>query len=87
MSMDKEKAAPVGHIPSGLFVVTTLNEKGEKVGYLASWVQQLSFNPLRIGLAINSDRPGFDQINEGAQFAVNTVGKQEAPEKEKAGAI
>ena len=69
----KEIAQGVGHIPSGLFIVTA---KGEKQidGYLASWVQQISFNPLLVSFAINADRPGYDAIVSGSPFTINIVG-------------
>ena len=44
-----DKAQAVGHIPSGLFIVTT-TDGGKKDGYLASWVQQVSFEPLVLSL-------------------------------------
>ena len=73
----QEIAAAVGHIPSGLFVVTTKSPEGIE-GYLASWVQQVSFNPLMISLAINPDRPGYETIKKGGVFTVNIVGDHSA---------
>ena len=69
----KEIAQGVGHIPSGLFIIAV---KGDKQidGYLASWVQQVSFNPLLVSFAINSDRPGYDEIVSGKTFSINVVG-------------
>jgi flavin reductase (DIM6/NTAB) family NADH-FMN oxidoreductase RutF len=76
MSDAKEAAKAVGHIPSGLFIVAT--KTGEQLdGYLASWVQQVSFKPLMIALAINPDRPGYDSIIAGETFTVNVVGDHE----------
>ncbi len=70
---NEQKAQGVGHIPSGLFVVSVKN--GEQMdGYLASWVQQVSFSPLRIAVAINPDRQGYDSIVGGTPFSVNIVG-------------
>ena len=73
MSDQKEKAVAVGHIPSGLFIICTKN--GDLAdGYLASWVQQVSFNPLMISLAISSSRPGYEKIISGEVFSINIVG-------------
>ncbi len=72
----KEAAKAIGHIPSGLFIVAT-SEGGRKEGYLASWVQQVSFDPLLISIAINKDRPGYDAIKAGKTFTVNVVGEHE----------
>ena len=70
---NKNIAVSVGHIPSGLFVVTSKSEE-QIDGYLASWVQQVSFNPLMISFAISPDRPGYDGIISGRPFTVNVVG-------------
>jgi flavin reductase (DIM6/NTAB) family NADH-FMN oxidoreductase RutF len=73
--LQSESAASVGHIPSGLFIVAVQDPTTKSIdGYLASWVQQLSFNPLMISLAIKPGRPAYDLIKSGAKFAVNVVG-------------
>ena len=72
--MDEKKFAEgVGQIPSGLFIVVAKDEK-QIDGYLASWVQQISFDPLLVSFAINSDRPGYDAITSGKSFSINIVG-------------
>ncbi len=78
MSDDKKIAEAVGHIPSGLFIVCAQNESGQKDGYLASWVQQVSFKPLLVALAINPDRPGYETIKSGKAFTINIVGDHES---------
>jgi flavin reductase (DIM6/NTAB) family NADH-FMN oxidoreductase RutF len=68
-------ATSVGHIPSGLFIVTVKDSEGSVIdGYLASWVQQISFRPLMISLAIKPGRPSYDLIKNKNVFAVNIVG-------------
>jgi flavin reductase (DIM6/NTAB) family NADH-FMN oxidoreductase RutF len=68
-------ATSVGHIPSGLFIVTVKDPEGSVIdGYLASWIQQISFRPLMISLAIKPGRPAYDLIKAGKVFAVNIVG-------------
>ncbi len=69
-------AKAVGDIPSGLFVVAVARESGEQDGFLASWVQQLSFSPLLIGIAIKKERNIFQDIEQGALFSVNVVGER-----------
>lgn len=65
----------VGHIPSGLFIVAVQDPAtGEIDGYLASWVQQASFSPMIISLAIKPGRPAYDLIKSGKTFAVNVTG-------------
>jgi flavin reductase (DIM6/NTAB) family NADH-FMN oxidoreductase RutF len=68
-------AASVGQIPSGLFIVCAQSpESGGLEGYLASWVQQVSFEPLMISLAIKPGRPACDPILQGHVFTVNVIG-------------
>lgn len=69
-------AAAVGHIPSGLFIVTT-TEGDKKDGYLASWVQQVSFKPLVVAIAVRAGRPGYEHITAGKPFTINVVGEHE----------
>jgi flavin reductase (DIM6/NTAB) family NADH-FMN oxidoreductase RutF len=76
--MQSNKAIAVGHIPSGLFIVAVQDaEKGVIDGYLASWVQQVSFDPLIVSLAIKPGRPAYDLIKDGKTFAINIVGDQD----------
>ena len=66
-------AMAVGHIPAGLFIVTTV-EGDKKDGLLASWIQQASFDPLIISLAIKNRRVCYPFISQGGIFTVNIVG-------------
>lgn len=76
--LQDNKAAAVGHIPSGLFIVAVNDSQSNTIdGYLASWVQQVSFNPMIIALAIKPGRPAYDLIKAGKTFAINVVGDHE----------
>ncbi len=66
----------VGHIPSGLFIVCTV-EGEAKDGFLASWIQQVSFSPLLVGLAIKPGRRPYDVITAGKIFTINIVGEHQ----------
>jgi flavin reductase (DIM6/NTAB) family NADH-FMN oxidoreductase RutF len=66
-------AAAVGKIPSGLFIVTTVLN-GRKEGYLGSWIQQASFSPLLISIALRSGRPCYEAIKSHGRFCVNVIG-------------
>jgi flavin reductase (DIM6/NTAB) family NADH-FMN oxidoreductase RutF len=68
----KEVAAAVGRVPSGLFVVTVRNGDAE-TGLLASWVQQCSFEPFQISLAVKAGRQVSDWLTPGAPFVVNIL--------------
>lgn len=77
LKMD-QKAVAVGHIPSGLFIVCAKDEKNQKIdGYLASWVQQVSFDPLLVSLSIRPGRPAYQSITDGGIFTINVVGEHD----------
>jgi len=65
-------SAALGRIPSGLFVVTI--RKGDAAtGMLASWVQQCSFAPPRITLAIQPQRDISTLLTPQARFTLNII--------------
>jgi flavin reductase (DIM6/NTAB) family NADH-FMN oxidoreductase RutF len=68
----KQLAAALGRVPSGLFVVTA-RHGDEETGMLASWVQQCSFNPPRITLAVRPDRDIATWLVAGATFTLNIL--------------
>ncbi len=67
-------AAAFGKMTSGLFIVTAA-EGSNREGYLASWIQQTSFSPLMLSLAMKPGRPCYDQIKTHGKFCVNIVGQ------------
>lgn len=70
-----EIAAAIGHIPSGLFIVSVQDPETKIIdGYLASWIQQVSFEPMIVSLAMRAGRPAYELIKKGAPFAINVVG-------------
>lgn len=76
--LQSDKAAAVGFIPSGLFIVSVHDPKSNTTdGYLASFIQQVSFNPMMVSLAIKPGRPAYDLIKSGLPFAINIVGDHE----------
>jgi flavin reductase (DIM6/NTAB) family NADH-FMN oxidoreductase RutF len=71
-------AAALGRIPSGLFVLTVGRGHNE-TGMLASWVQQCSFDPPQVSVAVNKARDVLEWLPDGATFVLNVVpegGKQ-----------
>jgi flavin reductase (DIM6/NTAB) family NADH-FMN oxidoreductase RutF len=68
----KEVAAAIGRIPSGLFIVTIRNEAAE-TGLLASWIQQCSFEPFQVSVAMKPSRPVCQWLTPGATFVVNIL--------------
>lgn len=76
MMENSETAEAVGKIPSGIFLVTAKQNKKE-AALLASWVQQVSFSPLRVSIAVNKDRPIALFLEDGARFGVHVLGKNQ----------
>lgn len=72
--MDKETpfVKALGKVPSGIFIVTTEHE-GKLAGYLASFVQQVSFEPLVFAIACHPDRYPYSLISKSKKFAINVL--------------
>jgi flavin reductase (DIM6/NTAB) family NADH-FMN oxidoreductase RutF len=68
----KHLAAALGRIPSGIFVLTVA-EGGVDTGMLASWVQQCSFKPPRLSVAIEPNRDIVRRLTTGAGFSLNIL--------------
>ena len=66
---------PVGKISSGLFILTVANG-ARREGFLASWIQQASFQPLMVSMAVKADRPLVEFLRATGRFCVNVVGHQ-----------
>jgi flavin reductase (DIM6/NTAB) family NADH-FMN oxidoreductase RutF len=71
---ERQLAAALGRVPSGLFVLT-LSRQGVETGMLASWVQQCSFEPPQVSVAVKPDRPVNAHLTDGATFALNVLGE------------
>jgi flavin reductase (DIM6/NTAB) family NADH-FMN oxidoreductase RutF len=64
--------AALGRIPSGLFILTA--RRGEvETGMLVSWVQQCSFAPPQVSLAIQRGRDIAGWLTEGSWFTLNLL--------------
>jgi len=72
----KALAGALGRVPSGLFIVTMRNGEAE-TGLLTSWVQQCSFEPPQISLAVRTEREVNAWLTPGARFTVNILGEGE----------
>jgi len=65
-------AAALGRIPSGLFVLTV--QRGAiETGMLASWVQQCSFTPPLISVAIQRGRDIADLLTADSLVTINIL--------------
>jgi flavin reductase (DIM6/NTAB) family NADH-FMN oxidoreductase RutF len=67
-----QMVAALGRIPSGLFILTVTHGDSE-TGMLASWVQQCSFEPPQVSVAIRRDRDVNAWLTTGAAFVLNIL--------------
>lgn len=68
----------LGRVPSGLSILTHgSRDKGS--GMLVSWVQQASFEPPMVTLAINRERPITATLDAGEPFVLNLLGEGQKP--------
>jgi flavin reductase (DIM6/NTAB) family NADH-FMN oxidoreductase RutF len=72
MTHEQALAAALGRVPSGLFVLT-VRKGDQETGMLASWVQQCSFDPPQISLAVKPGRFAADLLTDKAAFVVNIL--------------
>ena len=76
MALSKDETRGVGQIPSGLFIVCATD--GDVIdGYLASFIQQVSFEPLLLAMAVKPGRPAYDLIKAGTTFSINVAGEHD----------
>ena len=70
----KSRIAPVlGRVPSGVFILVAGDGNGRRTGLLASWVQQASFEPPQVTVAINKSRYLIDWIQNGSPVTLNQI--------------
>ena len=78
MDMDKDVLKQVGEaigrIPSGIFILTAMFED-RRMGMIASWIQQASFEPPMVSIAIAKGRPIMPLISNSHHFALCQVPK------------
>jgi flavin reductase (DIM6/NTAB) family NADH-FMN oxidoreductase RutF len=67
----------LGQTPSGLFVLTAADAAGHETGMLASWVQQASFDPPMITVAVNKKRYLNEWLDESPRLAVSVLGESQ----------
>jgi flavin reductase (DIM6/NTAB) family NADH-FMN oxidoreductase RutF len=68
----RQLAAALGRIPSGIYVLTVTRGPVE-TGLLASWVQQCSFEPPQVSVAIRPGREIAGLLERGSRFTLNIL--------------
>src|SRR5687768_2187083 len=69
----------IGKIPSGVYVLTARAADGTQTAMLASWVQQASFSPLTVSVAMAKDRPAYEVVRRAGAFALSVLGQGNTP--------
>jgi flavin reductase (DIM6/NTAB) family NADH-FMN oxidoreductase RutF len=72
MTQTQDFQALLGRVPSGLFIVTAAYEE-RRTAYLASFVQQASFEPLIFSIACHPARPPYTLIQKSGRFGLNLI--------------
>jgi flavin reductase (DIM6/NTAB) family NADH-FMN oxidoreductase RutF len=70
-------AMALGRVPSGLYILTARHESQE-TGILVSWVQQCSFDPPQITVAVRQGREVLTWLTVGSTFALNLLGESQS---------
>jgi flavin reductase (DIM6/NTAB) family NADH-FMN oxidoreductase RutF len=68
----KQSLAALGRVPSGLFVLTVRHGDLE-TGVLTSWVQQCSFEPPQLTVALKHGRDVSDWLEPDVAFVLNVL--------------
>ncbi len=75
MRTKKDIGKALGRVPSGLFVLTAKCEDREDA-VLASWVNQCSFDPPSVTVALSKVRPARLLVEGTEAFILNVLGKE-----------
>lgn len=80
MTNDKHRstvAQVLGRVPSGIFVLTVGDDSGHETGMLASWVQQASFDPPQVTVAVKRERYVNQWLKRRPFAILNLLGESE----------
>jgi 3-hydroxy-9,10-secoandrosta-1,3,5(10)-triene-9,17-dione monooxygenase reductase component len=64
----------LGRVPSGVYIMTARHD-GQSAAMMVSWVQQASFNPPAISVALQKDRPIRQMVRASGKFALAVIGE------------
>ncbi len=73
--MDRHRVGPaLGRVSSGLYIVTGQLD-GEPLGMLCSFIEQASFAPPMLTLALRPDRRIAQALHESGRIGINVLGE------------
>jgi len=81
-SPSPEMLGALGHVPSGLFVLTAQHED-RRAGMLVHWVQQVCAVPAMVSVAVAKGKPIMPLISESRKFALCQLGEADRLMKRK----
>ncbi|MCA9113591.1 MAG: flavin reductase family protein [Planctomycetaceae bacterium] len=74
----RQAVGPIlGRTPSGVFILTAADGQGRETGMLASWVQQASFEPPVVTVAVNCKRYLIEWLEAQPRLALSFVGESQ----------
>ena len=62
----------LGKIPSGVGILTTIHQK-QDAAMLASWFQQVAFEPPMVSVAVQKDRAIHQTLSQAKSFCLNLL--------------
>ena len=68
----------LGRTPSGIFILTAADGNGKETGLLVSWVQQASFEPPMVTVAVNRERYLHQWLQDAPQMAINLIAESQS---------
>ncbi|MBW1735156.1 MAG: flavin reductase [Deltaproteobacteria bacterium] len=75
--MEKEWIQALGKMTYGIYILTSSHE--DKInGMIASWVSQVSYDPLLIMVAVHPNRYSHRLIEQGGCFALHVMARDQA---------
>jgi len=75
--MKDEWIRALGAMPYGIYVLTACHEK-EINGMIASWVSQVSYDPLLIMVAVHTNRYSHQLIDQSGNLALHVLARDQA---------
>jgi flavin reductase (DIM6/NTAB) family NADH-FMN oxidoreductase RutF len=69
---DPQLGKAIGRIPSGVYILAA-RHNGTAVACMLSWVQQASFEPLTVSVAMAKDRAAYGPICYGKAFTLSVL--------------
>jgi len=74
--MQQDRLKTLGKMTYGIYVLTS-SHQDEVNGMIASWVSQISYNPLLVMVAVHPNRYSHRLIEKSGSFALHVIDRQQ----------